>query len=414
MKLNIISQYYWPEDFAAGIYLKDLAIELKKRKHDVRVLTSFPNYPQGKIFTEYKGKVFMKEEDEGIKIYRSYIKPISRHLPIVLRSLSYISFSVSVFFNYLFQKKPHITYVLFPIIPLAITTLLVSKLKRVPIVFGVKDISILGLIKSGKITNKLLIIILRKFEILVYSKADLIQVPSNLQFKYLTENGINPNKIILIPDWANPENTKPLSKINSFSEKLNLTSKFIIIYSGNIGYSSDLLPILDVAAGLSSYTEILFLIIGDGVLKEGLVNHKEKLNLDNLIFLDFQPIEVFPEVLATADLSIITLNKSFTHVATQGKIYNIMSSGRPILAIMDKAATAAEMIEKEEFGRVFDRDQISEIKDFIISMYNDRSIGLMMGHNARRCLIENFTLDIAVNKFENAFLNLLSPDSKEN
>jgi colanic acid biosynthesis glycosyl transferase WcaI len=412
MKINIISQYYWPEDFAAGVYIKDLALELKKRNHDLTVLTAFPNYPQGKIFKNYERKIFMKEENDGIKIFRSFILPLSRNLPIFFRSVSYISFSISVLFNYLFQKKSDVTYVIFPIIPLAITTLFVSKIKGIPVVFGVKDISVLGLINSGKLTNKLFVNLFKKLEILVYSKADLIQVASDLHLNYLIDNGIDPNKIILIPDWANDLNIKPMSKVNSFSHRLNLTNNFNVVYSGNIGYSSDLFPILQVASRLINYKDILFLIIGNGALRQELIDYKEKLNIVNVVFLDFQSAEIFPEVLATSDLSLITLNKKFTQVATQGKIYNIMSSGRPILAIMEKTAMAADIIEKEEFGRVFDRFQIDEMIEFLLSIYNERSIGIKMGLNARRCLSENFTLDISVNKFENAFLRVLSPDLK--
>ena len=406
MKINIISQYYWPEDFAAGVYVKDLAIELIKKKHEVTVLTTFPNYPKGKIWDAYKGRFFMKEENEGVKIQRSFIFPTSRELPLFLRSFTHLSFSISVFFTYLFRRKNDITYVIFPILPLAIGTLIISKFKRIPIIYGVKDISILGLINSGMIKNKLLIKLLENLELTIYSKADLIQVPSKMQYNYLIKNGINPSKIVIIPDWANSENIIPKPRINEFSEKMKLNEKFVLIYSGNLGYSSDLFPILDSAKLLESISDIHFLIIGDGPVKQKLESHKQKLNLKNVEFLDFQPMSSFADVLSTSDISIITLSKKFTQVATQGKIYNIMSAARPILAIMEKNAMSADLIKEEKFGEVIDSEDIDKIVKFILKIYKNPNLGNEMGINARYYLINNFSLPISVNHFENAFLKV--------
>ena len=410
MKVSIISQYYWPEDFAAGIYIRELAVELKKRKHDIIVLTSFPNYPHGKIFSGYKGKLFLDEIHEEILVKRSFIIPTSRKLSVFIRVLTHLSFSFSLFFNYLFTRKSDVVYVVFPILPLALVSLFISKIKGTPVVFGVKDLSVQGLVSSGKVTNKYLLKILEKLEIKLYSYANLIQVASTLHVNYLIKKGIKKEKIILISDWANPDEILPKPRLNDFSIKMKLEKKFVVLYSGNIGYSSELIPLIKAAKLLEHYQDIYFLVIGNGPLQPSLLKQKENLKLSNVGFLDFQPRTIFADILATSDLSVISLNKNFTHVATQGKIYNIMSSERPVLAIMDKNAMSADLILNKNFGVILDPEDIEEIADKILFFYRNRDIAILMGKNARRCLIEEYSLKNSVDLFENAFFKIHERD----
>ena len=52
MKILIVSQYFWPENFRVN----ELSEELIKLGHDITVLTGYPNYPKGEIFEDFLAK----------------------------------------------------------------------------------------------------------------------------------------------------------------------------------------------------------------------------------------------------------------------------------------------------------------------------------------------------------------------
>ena len=130
MKILIISEYYWPESFAAGVYITELAESLAANGNEVTVQTGFPHYPEGEIWKDYKGKIYLNEIRNNVRIRRSYLYAVKRDKPILLRALTTLSFSFTVFFSSLFNSKHEIIYNIYPILPLALSSLLISKIKH--------------------------------------------------------------------------------------------------------------------------------------------------------------------------------------------------------------------------------------------------------------------------------------------
>ncbi len=71
MNITLISQYYWPESFGAGVWTAELAAWLHRRGHNVNVITGFPNHPDGVVFPEYRGRVFKTEIHNGVRVVRT-------------------------------------------------------------------------------------------------------------------------------------------------------------------------------------------------------------------------------------------------------------------------------------------------------------------------------------------------------
>jgi colanic acid biosynthesis glycosyl transferase WcaI len=403
VNILIISQYYWPETVAAGVYITELAESLASNGHEVTVQTGFPHYPEGVIWKDYQGKIYLNETRNNVKIRRSYLYAVKRDKSILLRAVTPLSFSISVFFSSLFNSKQDVIYTIYPILPLALSSLIISKIKKSRIVFGVKDLSIAGLVQSGKLKNKILEKILLYFEIRFYRFAAHIQVATSNQLNYLTHLGISENKITLIPDWVDSSSITPKQKLNNFRKKNLLMNKFLLVYSGNMGYSSDLKTVIESAKFLEMNTDIHFLLAGDGALKDALIDLTKNLNLKNVTFLPFQDRDNFIEVLAASDMSLITLNKNFTTVSSQGKMYSIMSAGRPILAIMNKEAWGADLILDEKIGGCVDPGEPKKLASEILFWYEKNEELIEMGIRARKVIVENFSLDISVSKFEQLF-----------
>lgn len=399
MKILIFSEYYWPESYAAGVYLQELAEFLVSKGHEVTVQTAFPHYPEGRIYDGHTGKAFDIEVHNQVVIRRSYVYAVPRDYPIFLRILSTVTFSITSFLSALFSGKHDVIYTLYPLLPLGYSTLLISKIKKCPIILGLKDLPLEALIQAGKLKKGILSNAIDLLEGILYRMSDHIHIPvSNYEIS-LRKHGVSSQNITLIPDWADPSSILPSSKNTLFRKKHKLENKFIILYSGNIGFSSELETVIEAARILKFHSDIIFYIVGDGIKRHGLEKIVKNYNLSNVKFLPFQPRESFSDLLASADLNVITLNRNFTNVASQGKIYSAMSSGRPVIAVMDSNAWAAKWPSQYNFGDQVESDDCVALSETIISWKGKPEKLYLAGKNAREVLEKKFTLKVCGESF---------------
>ncbi len=403
MRILIVSQYYWPEDFSAGVFIRELAETLVKRGHKVTVLTDFPHYPEGKIHAGYRNKLFQIQYKDGVRILRSFIYAVPRNKSLRLRSLPYLSFALSALPAAAFSGGQDIAYIHVPVLPLGYGSLFISRLKRIPCVLGVKDLSAEALVQAGKLKRGGKFRLIEKCERYLYNAADHVQVPGASHKQRLMEWNIPESKITIIPDWADPGIIRPMPKQNEFRKSHGLHDKFVVLYSGNMGYSSDLETVIEAAYKLKNFPRIHFILVGDGVKRTGLEQKAATYGLANATFLPFQSREVFSQVLAAADACLLTLNRQFTGVATQGKMYNIMSAGRPLLAVMDQSACGADLITTEQLGAVTAPGDSAALARVISEWQTQPELLESFGRRARRVLEERFTVEICVQQFEELF-----------
>jgi len=135
-----------------------------------------------------------------------------------------------------------------------------------------------------------------------------------------------------------------MQKQNSFRRLHGLDNKFVVMYAGNIGLTSCLEDVLQAAEILTGQTDIQFVIVGEGVRKDALLAEKQSIQLTNILFLPFQPRDAFPEMLAAADVSLVTLNTDAVLSSMPSKIFNIMASARPILAVSPPGSEIVQIV----------------------------------------------------------------------
>lgn len=205
----------------------------------------------------------------------------------------------------------------------------------------------------------------------IYPKAENIYTLSN-GMKSLISKYVNETKISVVPIWTDNIFLKPIPKSeNKFIQKYNLQNKFIVMYSGNLGFSHDVEIIPELAKKINE-PEIEFLIIGDGD-KKSLIEQKIKdYHLNNCKLLPWQETQMLPFSLAAADLSIVTLGKEASLLSVPSKTFNIMSVGTPILGIASPKSELAQLIKTYEVGGIFDINQQNEIKEFILQLYKNK------------------------------------------
>lgn len=394
-----MAQHYAPEEVSGAILATELAEDLVKRGHQVTFIACAPNYPNGIVFPSYKNALCKSEMLNEVRIIRtwSYITPRKGFFQ---RALNIGIFSISAFFGGLIAGKADIIMSYSPPLPLGISAWLLSCFYRIPWVLRVEDLYPEAAIAAGVLRNRLVIRIFNWLERFIYNKADHISLISEGFQRNLLKKGELSQKLSVASVWADPDLIFPMPKDNEFREKLNLTGKFVVMYAGALGHSSVLEDILEAANLLRQNEEIIFLIIGEGVKKESLMLMAKSHQLENALFLPFQPREHFAEMLAAADLCMVTLNPASANYSMPSKIFSFMSSERPILAITPASSEVADLLRIWSCGINVPPGQPALLSEEIMRLSKQPSYLEILGKNGRQALINHYSRTRCVSLFE--------------
>lgn len=180
------------------------------------------------------------------------------------------------------------------------------------------------------------------------------------------------SRIKVIPLWASNAFTQSIpKKENLFIKENGLENKFIVMYSGNIGMVHKVDLLLDVADKMKHENDILFLIVGKGWAKQSLIETKEKKNLNNVLFFDWQPKEMIEHSLSAANLAYVSIDEIAAQLCVPSKTFNLIKLNVPIISTAGKSSELFRMIEKYEIGKCFETDELDQLVDYIHLMKSD-------------------------------------------
>jgi glycosyltransferase involved in cell wall biosynthesis len=180
----------------------------------------------------------------------------------------------------------------------------------------------------------------------------------------------------------------------------------VVLYAGNIGLTSCLEDILAAAELLVAEPDIRFVIVGEGVKKAELEGAARSKGLENVLFLPYQPRDLFPNMLAAADLSLVTLNRNSSLTSLPSKIFNIMASARPILGVAPPESEIAHLIREGECGVNIPPAHPESLADAILKLRPQHDLLTQMGQNGRSQLETKFSRVQCADMYEHMLANL--------
>jgi len=349
MKILFLTDNFPPEVNAPATRTYEHCKEWVKEGVEVTVLTCVPNFPHGKVYEGYQNKLYQTEYLDGIKVIRVW-SYMTANKGFLKRILDYMSYAFFAFLFGLFQK----TDVILATSPQFFTTWSgwgLSKIKRKPWVFELRDIwpeslKTVGAMKSGKILN-----ILEKIELGLYRDSEQVVAVTNSFKDNLISRGIEAHKITVITNGSNNElfYSRPKNKV--LVSKFKLDNKFVVGYIGTHGMAHSLDFIIN-AIGKITDPSVHFLFIGDGAMKEELLILANELKLENVTFLNPITKDEVPEYLSICDVSLAPLKKrdNFKEVIPS-KIFEAASMGKPTLLGVE--GEAQKILEKYDAGVCF-------------------------------------------------------------
>src|SRR6266567_1135579 len=340
-----ISPYYPPESGAAPACVGETATRLVKQGHQVTVLTTFPNDPTGVFPKEYRGRFLKQEMRDGVHVVRvwSWVSPNKSFLH---RIKWYLSFA---FLAPLLGGKavghPEVIIVQSPPLFDAIAVRLLARWKRCPYIFMVSDLWPEQAIQLGVLRNRQLIWLSEWLEWSTYRRAALVWVVTEWIRDRLIQRGLASERILLLTNGVDTDKFRPLPQAQARTE-LGWDDRFTVLYAGTHGLAQGLTTVLAAAEYLQSHMNLRFMFVGDGATKADLVARAQERDLKNVTFLDPQPHERMPLLLAGSDACLAPLRKlSLFESALPSKIYEAMACARPVLLGVE--GEARRMFEQE-------------------------------------------------------------------
>lgn len=409
MRIMFMTNTYAPEDVSGAVLVTELATDLVRRGHQVTVVTCAPNYPYGRVYSGYRNRLHQVERLDGVRVVRTW-SYISSQKSFWRRIFHYGSYSATAFYGGLMSDKPDILVNYSPPLPLGLSAWLLSRLWRIPWVLQIEDLYPGAAVAAGVLRNRKAIVFFSAMERFLYKRATHVSLISESFRRDLLRKGVSSEKITLIPVWADPDIVKPLPKENAFRDQHGLNGQFVVMYAGTMGHTSALEEVLDAAEILQHEVGVRFLMVGEGIKKAELEKRARNKGLGNTLFLPFQPRQAFAEMLAAADVSLVTLNSNSSETSLPSKIFNIMASARPILAVTPPENEIAALVEEARCGFIIPPGHPELLAEAIMNMRKQVVLLREMGQNGRSQLEARFTRECCVEMHEHMLLNLCNKE----
>lgn len=394
MRIIIHTMYFLPEFGSAPILMNEMASYFVSKGYEVEIVTTIPRQRSGK----YKGRFYINEFNNGFCIKRFWTNAGPRPME---RLLAWSIYTLWTIFNILTIHKGDVVFLRLPPLQLGITGILLKKLKGVRVFLNIQDIHPDLAIESRILKNSLVIKMAKAFEKWLYAKSHKIIVISDGFKKNLIDKGVPPGKITVIPNWVDTNILRPLPKDNYIAKNFFAENKFVVMYSGSISLSNfeSLERIVEIAQSFKD-DDIIFAIVGDGFKKQSLQEKAEKLGLNNVTFIPFQPYEDLPYLLAGSDVLLVPLDKDKSQLSVPSKLYNFMATGKPILGLADSDSEVANIITETSCGIYAPPDNLERIKEALITLKDSKDYRETLGENGRKYALERFSKEHVLRTYE--------------
>jgi glycosyltransferase involved in cell wall biosynthesis len=407
MKILIVSQYFWPEEFT----INEVSKTLVEKGNVVDVLTCMPNYPAGKTLPGYPAWKCQQENYQGISIHRVPFLPRGKNKCNL--AINYLSFVISglVFGPWMLRKKKFdviFVYAPSPILQ-AIPAIFLGWLKGCPVVLWVQDLWPESLSATGYVQNRLLLKLVELVVRFIYSHVDLLLVQSRA-FEESVCSLASGTPIIYQPNSVGKIFDELV--IDEIPYIDGFDKGFSVMFTGNIGAAQSVSVIVEAASILKQYTDIHFVILGDGSSREWMLKEVQQRELLNLHLPGRFPVETMPAFMQKASVLLVTLtDKSIFALTVPNKVQAYLAIGRPIIACLN--GEGARIVVEAGAGLATPAEDAKALAETILNVYKLTPVERKnMGENGRKYFQKHFNHDHLVDQLI-GHLQSVSQNGKE-
>lgn len=333
LRLLIHGINYAPEFVGIGRYTGELGAWLAARGHAVTVITAPPYYPEWRVPAAYLRPAWRRERLGGVEVLRAPLYTPAR-VTGPGRLLHELSFGAAclAWWPTLWTRSWDAVLAVCPLLQSGVIPALLARRQRIPFIFHVQDLQIDAARELDIIRQPLLFPLLEVLERFLFSRAQAVTTISRAMAARLRAKGVEPERIHLLPNWADLENIKPGRRRNALRRELGLADEILVLYAGNMGEKQGLEVILEAAALTRHHPDIRYILVGDGAARPRLLDRARRLALETVRFLPLQSPDRFPLLLAAADIHLVVQKHKASDLVMPSKLGNILAAGRPFIA----------------------------------------------------------------------------------
>lgn len=398
MKILIYSANFAPEPTGIGKYSGEMAAWLAREGHEVRVIAAPPYYPQWKVTEGYNGARYSQEQWSGVSVHRAPIW-VPRKLSGATRILHLLSFALSslpLALRHAFWK-PDVVLAVAPAIVCAPAGWLAARLSGATAWLHVQDFEIdvgfrLGMMKRGLLGR-----IVSAGERWLLRRFDRVSSISHRMLERAAQKGVAPDRLVFFPNWVDTDSIQPAARSAAYRQELGIPDDAIVaLYSGTLGAKHGLQAIPAMASRLQDVKKLVFVICGDGVLKAQL--QELSAGLPNVRFLPLQPVERLGELLAMADIQLLTQSPGAQDLVMPSKLGGMLASGRPIVATSHPGTEIVRVVHGR--GIVVPPDDLDALIGAVAELAAQPEARRRLGAAARRYAEEHLARECVLAQFE--------------
>jgi len=349
MRILVLAHYYPPEMGGAAARLHGLSRWLAAYGHQVTVITCLPNYPSGRIDATYRGKLYVREEKDGVRLLRTwvYASPVKGS---ARRLANYFSFVVSATLAGWLARGPwDVVLGSSPPLFLGIAGWLIARVRRIPFVFDIRDIWPDVAVDAGEFAPDAPITRLgRWLARFLYRRADRIVPVTELKRERIAAQGVPAEKLTVVTNGVDLDRVPDAAPDRR--EELGLGGHFVVLYAGLIGIAQGVEIAVEAAHRLVGDSRVHFLIVGDGVRRAAIEREVSERGLSNVTMLPRQPREAMPALLATADVCLVPLSAAGIVDAVPSKLLEAWAHRRAV--ILAAEGESAKIVQEAGGGLV--------------------------------------------------------------
>jgi colanic acid biosynthesis glycosyl transferase WcaI len=371
-RILVLNQYYRPGVEATANLLADLCESLAD-DYQVTVVT-------GRVYG--KEDLPSREVVNGVQILRARSTAFDR-AALGPRAANYLTYLADSLLRSLALRRPSLVLCMTdpPIVgDLAVA---VARRYRVPVVVISEDVFPEIATELGRLTNPLLVGVLRRLVAFYLRRADCVIAIGERMRDRLIEKGAPADRITVIPNWVDTQAISAGERTNSWARKHDLIDKFVVMHSGNVGHAQNLDNLVLATTFLRDLPDLAVPIVGFGARHVEVVEVARRLDADKVQFLPYQPRDVLTQSLGAAHIHYVGLAKGLSGFVVPSRVYGILAAGRPVIAACDRDSETTRLVEETGCGVAIPPDRPDLLAGVIRDAYEGRLDLEEMGRRGR-------------------------------
>lgn len=375
MNILLLNQYYPPDTSATASIVEDLAQALAAR-HQVTVVAGRPSYAPRERHAYYLAR---RQQEGRLTTLRVGSTAFDRRR-MAGRAVNYLSYlGLALAIGLSRRPRPDVIIAMTDPPVANIMGALIALVRRTTLVYNIRDLHPDMAVASGAVNPSGLTWLWERIHRWSIRRAKRVIVLGDDMRERIVAKGMDPQRVIVVRDGATPPGTARTSGTH-VADEVRGGAPFVVVHAGNLGFAGAWETLIEAARTLDG-VGIRLVFVGDGSRLLGLMERAQ--GLDRVAFLPFRPAEELPDLLAAADLHVVTVRPGLSGLIVPSKLYPILMAGRPVLAVAPPDSDVARIVQREACGLVADPDDPEDVARMMRWAHDHPEELVAMGKRAR-------------------------------